>query len=71
MTIAAVELSRNPSGATITPELAIIPLTWVRALIVDETYRALVRFRPTTHMIRRGRFKPYLSLVLDRRDIQL
>ncbi|KAJ6584804.1 hypothetical protein B0H19DRAFT_1106674 [Mycena capillaripes] len=49
MAIAADELLRNPSGTTITPELAIIPLAHLGSCAdcgrtEGETYRSLVRF---------------------------
>ncbi|KAJ6557324.1 hypothetical protein DFH09DRAFT_1487906 [Mycena vulgaris] len=49
MSIAADELYRNPSGTTITPELAIIPLAHLGSCsdcgrTEGETYRALVKF---------------------------
>ncbi|KAJ7696014.1 hypothetical protein B0H17DRAFT_1198334 [Mycena rosella] len=52
MSVAAEELYRNPSGATISPELAIIPLAHLGSCsdcgrTQGETYRALVRFNPT------------------------
>jgi hypothetical protein len=49
MAIAADELYRNPSGATVNPELAIIPLAHLGSCAdcgrtEGETYRSLVRF---------------------------